>query len=82
MNGGVIVSTLRNTICSCLNREEKDIETNYTKPKTTQPNVEHDNEKTYIDNFNYATYNTYDDHERNTRIKFYVLTNCEISNLI
>ena len=53
---GVIVSTLRNTICSCLNREEKDIETNYTKPTTTQPDITYnaDDEKTYIDNFNQA----------------------------
>ena len=40
---GIVVSSLRNSLCSCLNREEKkDIETNYITPKNTQAYIEHD----------------------------------------
>ena len=76
---GVFVSTLRNSLCSCLNREEKkDIETNYITPKTTEPDIEPD-----TSNLDYTTnnmydmrnlkYSTFDDHELNTRIRYYVL---------
>ena len=76
---GVFVSTLRNSLCSCLNREEKkDIETNYITPKTTEPDIEPD-----TSNLDYIYDNLYKEHgitsydnlEIGTRIKYYVLTN-------
>jgi hypothetical protein len=76
---GVFVSSLRNSLCSCLNREEKkDIETNYITPKTTEPDIEPD-----TSNLDYIYDNLYKEHgitsydnlEIGTRIKYYVLTN-------
>ena len=79
---GVIVSTLRDNICTCFGRAEepKDIETDLITPKTTQPDIEHD-----TDNLDYTTDDMYDmrnlkhstlnDHELGTRIRYYVLMN-------
>ena len=53
---GIVVSTLRNSLCSCLNGDEKqDIETNYTTPKTSQPDIEPD-----TSNLDYTTDNMFD----------------------
>jgi len=77
---GVIVSTLRDNICSCFGRDEKkDIETDYITPShTTQPDIVRE-----TSNLDYTTDDMYDmrnlkhstlnDHELNTRIKYYVL---------
>ena len=78
---GVIVSTLRDNICTCFGREEpKDIETGLITPKTVQPDIEND-----TDNLDYTTdnlydmrnlkYSTLDNLEHGTRIKYYVLNN-------
>ena len=85
---GFVVSTLRNSLCSCLNREEKkDIETNYITPKNTQAYIEPD-----TSNLDYTTddmydmrnlkYSTLDDHELNTRIRYYVLMNGKTIDMI
>ena len=79
---GVVVSTLRNNICTCFGRdnEKKDIETDYTIPTTTQPDIE-----TETSNLDYTCddtydmrnlkYSTLDRFEHGTRIKYYVLNN-------
>ena len=41
-----------------------------------------DDKNTYIDNVDHATYNTLNDHEYNVRIKYYVLMNGKIINMI
>ena len=67
--------------CPCFGRDEqKDIETDYITPTTTQPDIEPD-----TSNLDYTTdnmydmrnlkYSTLDDHELNTRIRYYVLMN-------
>ena len=84
---GIVVSTLRDNICTCFGRidkEKKDIETNYITPKATQAYIEPDIEPD-TSNLDYTTnnmydmrnlkYSTLDDHELNTRIRYYVLTN-------
>ena len=79
---GLVVSTLRNNICTCFGRdnEKKDIETDYITPTTTQPDIE-----TETSNLDYTcddmydmrnlTHSTLDKYELGTRIKYYVLTN-------
>ena len=85
---GVIVSTLRDNICTCFGRgEPKDIETDLITPKTTQPDIEHD-----TDNLDYTTddmydmrnlkHSTLDDHELNIRIKYYVLMNGKVIHMV
>jgi len=77
-------------MCTCFGRndkEKKDIETNYITPKTTEPDIEPD-----TSNLDYTTNNMYDmrnlkystlnDHELNTRIKYYVLMNCKRIDMI
>ena len=65
-------------------KRKKILTPNTLHKKITQPDIDYDadDEKTYIDNFDYATYNTYDDHELNTRIRYYVLMNGKIINMI
>ena len=86
---GVIVSTLRDNICTCFGRveEPKDIETDLITPKTVQPDIEND-----TDNLDYTTdnlydmrnlkYSTLDDHELNVRIKYYVLMNGKVIHMV
>jgi len=86
---GVIVSTVRENICTCFGREEetKYIETDYITPKTIQPDIEND-----TDNLDYTTDNLYDmrnlkhstldDHELNVRIKYYVLMNGKVIHMV
>ena len=74
---GAYVSKL---LCPCFGREEKkDIETDYITPShTTQPDIVRE-----TSNLDYTTddmydmrnlkYSTLNDHELNTRIKYYVL---------
>ena len=74
---GAYVSKL---LCPCFGREEKDIESNYITPNTTQPDIEHE-----TSNLDYTTddmydmrnlkHSTLDDHELGTRIRYYVLMN-------
>ena len=82
---GAYVSKL---LCPCFGREEKkDIETDYITPITTQPDIVHE-----TSNLDYSTDNMYDmrnlkhstldDHELNTRIKYYVLMNGKIIHMI
>ena len=54
---GHIVSTLRNSLCSYLNREEKDIEIDYIPSKTTQPDIDIEPDTSHLD---YTTDNMYD----------------------
>ena len=73
-------------LCPCFGREEKDIETCLTTPKTVQPDIEND-----TDNSDYTTdnlydmrnlkYSTLDNLEHGTRIKYYVLNNCKIIHI-
>ena len=82
---GVIVSTLRNNMCTCFGRndkEKKDIETNYITPKATQayiePDIESDTSNVdYIYDNLYKEHGitSYEDNELHTRIKYYVLAN-------
>ena len=68
-------------------RRKKDIETDYITPKTTQPDIEHE-----TSNLDYRTddmydmrnlkHSTLDDHEYQTRIKFYVLMNGKVIHMI
>ena len=85
---GFVVSTLRYNLCPCFGRDEKkDIETNYITPITTQPDIVHE-----TSNLDYTTddmydmrnlkYSTLDDHELNTRIKYYVLMNGKVIHMI
>ena len=77
---GFVVSTLRYNLCPCFGREEKDIETDYITPITTQPDILHE-----TSNLDYTTddmydmrnlkYSTLDRLEHGTRIKYYVLNN-------
>ena len=82
---GHYISTLRNNMCTCFGRndkEKKDIETNYITPKATQTYIEPDIESD-TSNVDYIYDNLYKEHgitsydnlEIGTRIKYYVLTN-------
>ena len=80
--------TVSKLLTCCFGREEKkDIETDYTTPKTTQPDIEHE-----TSNLDYTTddmydmrnlkYSTLNDHELGTRIKHYVLQNGKVIHMI
>jgi hypothetical protein len=72
--------TISRLLCPCFGRDEKDIETDYIAPTTTQPDIE-----TETSNLDYTTddmydmrnlrYSTLDRFEHGTRIKYYVLNN-------
>ena len=75
-------------LCPCFGREEKkDIETDYITPITTQPDIVHE-----TSNLDYTTddmydmrnlkHSTLDDHELNTRIKYYVLMNGKVIHMV
>ena len=85
INMGESVSRL---LTCCFGREEtKDIETNYITSITTQPDIEHD-----TSNLDYTTdgmydmrhlkYSTLDDHQLNTRIRYYVLMICNVIHMM
>ena len=79
---GVIVSTLRDNICTCFGRvdEPKDIEIDLISPKTVQPDIENDTDNLY--DMRNLKYSTLDDHELNVRIKYYVLNNGKVIHMV
>ena len=86
---GVIVSTLRDNICTCFGRveEPKDVEINLITPKTVQPDIEPE-----TSNLDYTTdnlydirnlkYSAFDNLEHGTRIKYYVLNNGKMIHMV
>ncbi len=79
--------TISRLFCPCFGREEKDIEKDYITPVTAQPDIVHE-----TSNLDYTTddmydmrnlkYSTLDDHELNTRIRYYVLMNGKVIHMI
>ena len=78
-------------LCSWFGRDEKDIETDYITPKTTQPDIEPDIEPD-TSNLDYTTddmydmrnliHSTLDDHELGVMIRYYVLHNGKVIHMI
>ena len=79
---GIVVSTLRDNICTCFGRveEPKDIETDLITPKTVQPDIENDTDNLY--DMRNLKYSTLDDHELNVRIKYYVSNNGKVIHMV
>ena len=78
--------TVSKLLTCCFGREEKkDIEADYITPIKTQPDAETSNLDYNTDDMydmRNLKYSTLDDHELNTRIKYYVLMNGKIIHMI